>query len=198
MPLIVSPLDGSIKLDRAAERGSVLALDKLLVAALFQKTRTICDILNAGYFLSIRCTSPVLFEVCGRGTLTTCVMCDFSFERRVSSMELQVQQAPNLRERANRISSFLRVQLIALIGWIIVQSIFFVTPISDSLPFIIKMVIETIWWIATLVIMYLLFKRIYDRFVKAVVDLEDANKRLRQATSELLQGMVRPDEQEQS
>lgn len=114
-------------------------------------------------------------------------------------MELQVQQqAPNLRERANRISSFLTVQLIALIGWIVVQSLLFVTPISDSIPFIVKMIIETIWWIATLVIMYLLFKRIYDRFVKAVFDLEDANKRLRQATSELLQGMVRPDEQEES
>ena len=111
-------------------------------------------------------------------------------------MELQVQQVPNLRERANRISSFLTVQLIALIGWIIVQSLLFVTPISSSVPFIIKMVIETIWWIATLVIMYFLFKRIYDRFVKAVVDLEDANRRLRKATSELLQGMANPGEQE--
>lgn len=115
-------------------------------------------------------------------------------------MELQVQQLPNLRERANRVSSFLTVQLIALIGWIIVQSLLFVTPISSSVPFIVKMIIETIWWIATLVIMYLLFKRIYDRFVRAVFDLEDANKRLRQATSELLQGMANPgpDEQEQS
>ena len=112
-------------------------------------------------------------------------------------MELQVQQAPNLRERANRISSFLTVQLIALIGWIIVQSLLFVTPISSSVPFIVKMIIETIWWIATLVIMYFLFKRIYDRFVKAVVDLEDANRRLRKATSELLQGMANPGEQEQ-
>jgi len=112
-------------------------------------------------------------------------------------MELQVQQMPNLRERANRISSFLTVQLIALIGWIIVQSLLFVTPISNTVPFILKMVIETIWWIATLVIMYLLFKRIYDRFVKAVVDLEDANTRLRRATSDLLQGMAKSGEQEQ-
>ncbi|HLZ61030.1 MAG TPA: hypothetical protein VKR06_29110 [Ktedonosporobacter sp.] len=112
-------------------------------------------------------------------------------------MELQVQQMPNLRERANRISSFLTVQLVALIGWIIVQSLLFVTPISNNVPFILKMVIETIWWIATLVIMYLLFKRIYDRFVKAVVDLEDANSRLRRATSDLLQGMAKSGEQEQ-
>ena len=115
-------------------------------------------------------------------------------------MVLQVPKVPNLRERANRISLFLTVQLVALIGWIIVQSLMFVTPISDSVPFIVKMVIETIWWIATLVIMFFLFRRIYDRFVKAVFDLEDANRRLRKATSDLLQGMANPNpgEQEQS
>jgi tellurite resistance protein TehA-like permease len=112
-------------------------------------------------------------------------------------MELQVQPVPNLRERANRVSSFLTVQLIALIGWIIVQSLLFVSPISNSLPFIVKMIIETIWWIATLVIMFYLFRRIYDRFVKAVFDLEDANNRLRRATSDLLQGMAKSGEQEQ-
>jgi tellurite resistance protein TehA-like permease len=115
-------------------------------------------------------------------------------------MELQaqqVQQVTDMRTRADRISSFLTVQLIALIGWIIVQSLLFVTPISNSVPFIVKMVIETIWWIATLVIMFYLFRRIYNRFVKAVFDLEDANKRLRQATSDLLQRMANPDEQEQ-
>ena len=112
-------------------------------------------------------------------------------------MELQVQQVQNMRERANRISSFLTVQLIALIGWIIVQSLLFVSPVSNSLPFILKMIIETIWWIATLVIMFYLFRRIYDRFVKAVLDLEDANKRLRKATSDLLIEIANPDEQEQ-
>jgi tellurite resistance protein TehA-like permease len=112
-------------------------------------------------------------------------------------MELQVQQVPNMRERANRISSFLTVQLIALIGWIIVQSLLFVSPVSNSLPFILKMIMETIWWIATLVIMFYLFRRIYDHFVKAVLDLEDANKRLRKATSDLLIEIANPDEQEQ-
>ena len=112
-------------------------------------------------------------------------------------MELQVQQVPNMRERANRISSFLTVQLIALIGWIIVQSLLFVSPVSNSLPFIVKMIIETIWWIATLVIMFYLFRRIYDRFVKSVLDLEDANRRLRKATSDLLIEIANPEEQEQ-
>ncbi|HEV2581549.1 MAG TPA: hypothetical protein VGT44_11920 [Ktedonobacteraceae bacterium] len=112
-------------------------------------------------------------------------------------MELQVRQVPDMRERANRISSFLTVQLIALIGWIIVQSLLFVSPVSNSLPFIVKMIIETVWWIVTLVIMFYLFRRIYDRFVKAVLDLEDANRRLRKATNDLLTEMANPSEQEQ-
>jgi tellurite resistance protein TehA-like permease len=112
-------------------------------------------------------------------------------------MELQAQQVLNMRERARRISSFLTVQLIALIGWIIVQSLLFVTPVSNSLPFIGNMIIETIWWIATLVIMFFLFRRIYDRFVRAVLDLEDANSKLRRAASDLLIEMANPKEQEQ-
>jgi hypothetical protein len=48
------------------------------------------------------------------------------------------------------------------------------------------MIVETIWWIATLVIMYLLFRRIYNSFVQAVADLETANTRLRSATNRFL------------
>ena len=102
----------------------------------------------------------------------------------------------NMGQRAYRISLFLTVQLIALVGWIIVQSLFSLSPLSSSLSFAAKLIIEAIWWIATLVIMYLLFKREYNAFVKAVLDLEDANKRLRKATSDLLTEIANPNEQE--
>ena len=48
------------------------------------------------------------------------------------------------------------------------------------------MVIETIWWIATLVIMFLLFRQEYDHFVQTVLELEDANSRLRKAMNDIL------------
>lgn len=102
-----------------------------------------------------------------------------------------------MRQRVNRITLFLTVQFIALIGWIIVQSLFSLSPLSSSLSFAAKMIIEAIWWIATLVIMFLLFRREYNGFVKAVLDLEDANRRLRKATSDLLIEMSNPAEQEQ-
>ena len=93
--------------------------------------------------------------------------------------------ALNMNRRAYRVSYFVTVQLIALIGWIIVQSLFTLTVLR-TVPFGIVMVIETIWWIATLVIMFLLFRRIYNDFVQSVLDLEEANRKLRERTNSFL------------
>jgi hypothetical protein len=102
-----------------------------------------------------------------------------------------------MRQRARRITWFVTVQLIALVGWILVQSFFSLSAIGRTIPFAITIVIEAIWWIATLVIMFLLFKREYNDFVQAVLDLEEANKRLRRATSSFLLERSNPSEQEQ-
>ncbi len=91
-----------------------------------------------------------------------------------------------MQKRAYKVRRFLTVQLIALIGWIIVQSFFSLTPPGRAIPYAITILIEAIWWIATLVIMYFLFKQEYDNFVKAVLDLEEANRRLRGMTNNML------------
>lgn len=91
----------------------------------------------------------------------------------------------SMNRRAYRVSYFVTVQLIALVGWIIVQSIFTLTVLS-TVPFVVVMVIETIWWIATLVIMFVLFRRIYNGFVQSVLDLEEANRKLRERTNSML------------
>ena len=92
----------------------------------------------------------------------------------------------NMQQRASRITVFVTVQTIALVGWIIVQSTFTLSPFGRNIPFPVIMVIETIWWIATLVIMFVLFRREYARFVQSVVELEEANKVLRQRTNSAL------------
>ncbi len=102
----------------------------------------------------------------------------------------------NMQQRSYRITRFVTVQLIALVGWIIVQSTFTLSPLGSTISFPLIMVIETIWWIATLVIMFLLFKREYNRFVQAVLDLEEANKRLRQTTNTALSGLIHQSDQE--
>ena len=101
-----------------------------------------------------------------------------------------------MQKRAHKVRRFLTVQLIALIGWIILQSFFSLTPAGRAIPYAITIVIESIWWIATLLIMYFLFKQVYDNFVKAVLDLEEANRRLRSMTNNMLLELSDKQEQE--
>ena len=95
-------------------------------------------------------------------------------------------QLSTMREKSYRVTRFVIVQFIALVGWIIVQSVFTLSPLSTAIPFPLIMVIETIWWIATLAIMLRLFIREYNRFVQSAVELEEANKRLRETTNQIL------------
>ena len=95
-------------------------------------------------------------------------------------------QQVTMRERANRVTRFVIVQFIALVGWIIVQSTFSLTSLGRTIPFAVTMVVEAIWWIVTLVIMYYLFRRVYKDFVQSAFDLEDANRKLREATNQIL------------
>src|SRR5579864_3097731 len=101
----------------------------------------------------------------------------------------------NMGQRANRITYFVTVQLIALIGWIIVQSLFNLLAASGhSIAFPVIMVVETIWWIATLVLMFVLFRRIYNDFVQNVLELEEANSKLREKTNSFLFEQVKQDD----
>ena len=102
----------------------------------------------------------------------------------------------SMRQRSRRITWFVTVQLIALVGWILVQSFFSLSALGHTIPFAVTIVIEAIWWIATLVIMFLLFRREYNGFVKAVLELEEANKRLRKATNDMLLERSNPGEQQ--
>jgi hypothetical protein len=100
-----------------------------------------------------------------------------------------------VRQRAHRVQWFLTVQFIALVGWIIVQSTFSLSPLGRTLGFTATLVIEAIWWIITLVIMFWLFRREYSGFVRSVIDLEEANNKLRRTTNEMLLELRNPDDQ---
>ena len=101
-----------------------------------------------------------------------------------------------MQKRAHRVRRFLTVQLIALIGWILVQSFFSLSPPGRTIPYVLSIMVEAIWWIATLVVMFLLFKREHDSFVVAVLDLEEANRRLRGATNNMLLELRNQQDQE--
>ena len=105
-----------------------------------------------------------------------------------------------MRQNAYRLMRFVIVQFIALAGWVIVQSFFFLSPPGRNISFPMVMLVEIIWWIATLVIMFSLFRREYTSFVQAVLALEDANNRLRHRTNVILSEIElnNPDDQERS
>ena len=92
----------------------------------------------------------------------------------------------NMQQRASRVTVFATVQTIALVGWIIVQSTFSLSPFGHNIPFPVTIVIEAIWWALTLVIMFVLFRKEYNRFVQSVLELEEANTVLRQRTNSAL------------
>lgn len=95
-------------------------------------------------------------------------------------------QLLTMRKQADRVLSFVIVQFIALVGWVILQSFFSLSPFGRALPFALMIVIEAVWWIVTLGIMLLLFIREHNRFVQSVLELEEANRRLRVATNQML------------
>ena len=94
-----------------------------------------------------------------------------------------------MRQKSRRVIRFVVIQFIALIGWIAVQSFFSLSPVAQTLPFILIIFIEAVWWSGLLLIMLLLFLFEYNRFVQAAVDLEEANRRLRLETNGLFQQM---------
>ncbi len=94
-----------------------------------------------------------------------------------------------MRQKSRRVIRFVIIQFIALIGWIAVQSFFSLSPVGRALPFILVIFIEAVWWSGLLFIMLLLFLIEYNRFVQAAVDLEEANRRLRTATNQILHNM---------
>ncbi len=94
-----------------------------------------------------------------------------------------------MHDNAHRLMHFVLVQFIALAGWVIVQSFFFLSPVvqvGHNISFAAVLVIEIIWWIATLAIMFYMFRREYTSFIQSVLALEDANNRLRHRTNVIL------------
>ena len=104
----------------------------------------------------------------------------------------------NMRQQAQRVIRFVTVQFIALVGWIVVQSTFSLSPLGHNIPFALMMVIEAVWWIALLAIMFLLFKVELNRFVQSALELEEANRRLRETTNNILTHLGNQSDQEES
>lgn len=70
----------------------------------------------------------------------------------------------SMQQRTQRITRFVMVQYIALAGWVLVQSTFSLSSLGRTIPCALLMVLEAICWIATLLLLSVLFKREYTHF----------------------------------
>ncbi len=95
----------------------------------------------------------------------------------------------SLHFQAQHVTQFVFVQCIALVGWIIIQLLFSLSPLGRALPLVTLLCAEAVWWMALLLVMLWLFLREYHRFVRSALELEDANRRLRQRTNSLLEDL---------
>jgi len=69
---------------------------------------------------------------------------------------------------------------------IVTQQLAWHPPLGRNIPFALMMVIEAVWWIALLAIMFVLFKVELNRFVQSAPELEGTNRRLRERTNDIL------------
>ncbi len=105
------------------------------------------------------------------------------------------QPLAQLEETYRRLRLFFSIALVALLGWVVVQTLFSVSPFGSTYPFLV-LAIEFVWWLSLLTVLALLFKRVLvtltasTRRVKVFeVQLENANRQITQKNALLEQSI---------
>ncbi len=100
-----------------------------------------------------------------------------------------------LENTSKRLRLFFITALIALLGWVVVQTLFSLSSFGQANPFIV-LVIEFFWWLSLLAVLAVLFRRVLGRLIvsmhllKGVEErLEDANKQIAQKNALLEQSI---------
>ncbi len=100
-----------------------------------------------------------------------------------------------LENTSKRLRLFFITALVALLGWVVVQTLFSLSSFGRANPFIV-LVIEFFWWLSLLAVLAVLFRRVLGRLVvsmhilKGVEErLEDANKQIAQKNALLEQSI---------
>jgi hypothetical protein len=94
-----------------------------------------------------------------------------------------------LLQRANtpqRIRAFFTVTFIALSGWVVAQTLFSLSPFGQSHPFV-ALAIEFTWWLALLLVLFLIFKRATGRLTFCTHNLEIVERKLEEANGQITQ-----------
>lgn len=89
-----------------------------------------------------------------------------------------------LENTSRRLRLFFSTALIALLGWVVVQTLFSLSPFGQANPFVV-LVIEFLWWLSLLAMLAILFRRVLARLVVSTRMLKGVEQRLEQANEQI-------------
>lgn len=99
------------------------------------------------------------------------------------------QRFAQLQNTSRKLQTFFLVALIALIGWVIVQTLFSMSPFGKAQPFIV-LSIEFVWWLSLLTLLAYLFRRVLSNLTFSTYNLGLVKQQLDTAHEEILQKNV--------
>ena len=91
-----------------------------------------------------------------------------------------------LEDTSKRLRLFFITALVALLGWVVVQTLFSLSPFGRAYPFIV-LTIEFFWWLSLLAVLAILFRRVLGRLVVSTHTLKGVEKRLEDANEQITQ-----------
>lgn len=96
------------------------------------------------------------------------------------------QRLLQLEDTSHKLQTFFLVALVALTGWVIVQTLFSLSPFGKAQPFIV-LSIEFVWWFVLLALLAYLFKRVLSNLTFSTYNLRLVKQQLDTAHEEILQ-----------
>ena len=90
-----------------------------------------------------------------------------------------------LEDTSKRLRLFFSTALIALLGWVVVQTLFSLSPFGRANPFIV-LAIEFFWWLSLLAVLAVLFRRVLRRLIMSTHMLKGVEKRLEDANEQIM------------
>ena len=96
------------------------------------------------------------------------------------------QPLAQLEDTSKRLRLFFSTALIALLGWVVVQTLFLLSSFGRAYPFIV-LTIEFFWWLSLLALLAILFRRVLGRLTTSTQTLKGVEKRLEDANEQIIQ-----------
>ncbi len=94
-----------------------------------------------------------------------------------------------LENTSQRLRFFFITALVALLGWVVVQTLFSLSPFGRANPFVV-LAIEFVWWLSLLAVLAVLFRRVLARLIISTSTLKVVEQHLEDANEQIVQKNV--------